>query len=235
MPLKISAAWEYWMPSEEMAEAFGEEKRSSDFLGLYDHRIDNQGLRYGRGNPNHSKLFLARSKAEVERPSRPERNCEWCGEVVSGRGKRFCSKHCARRKLDVCKCVGCGTEFQPAYRAQKFCSVACAAPFGAPKVSIDYDLLTSLWIAGERLTSIALLIGVSVGWVKKVRRKLKLPARSLRRKEAGETNESGADQALAADEVSGRELPVARPGGEGVQLACGRLPAGLPEVRHGAG
>ncbi len=105
MPEELNAAWEYWTPSEEWEEAFGEEKPVQEWLG--------DGFKFG------AKQF----------------ECQQCRMVFhrmdNGRVYRYCSRKCyAEFFRRTTKCVLCRTPFSTRWTSRMYCSRRCSE---APK------------------------------------------------------------------------------------------------------
>ena len=118
MSERIDEHWEYWMPSEEMAEAFPDA-----------HVFDRNAAGYRRGNPNWCVFRYGRPK-----PDRLEKLDEWvscptCHESFKKlrHEQRYCSLRCRPgHRLPEQKCLGCGETFRPRRSSRLFHSKRCA-------------------------------------------------------------------------------------------------------------
>lgn len=81
------------------------------------------------------QAFIERGRGgfPLSRAAAPKRTgkCERCGEPLTGRAKRFCSRACLlasiadERRLSPAVCAVCGAEFRPRSSSQRCCSHAC--------------------------------------------------------------------------------------------------------------
>lgn len=82
-----------------------------------------------RSDPDATRAFIQRGRGKLKRLAK----CERCGEPLTGRAKRFCSRPCLLatiaddRRLPAVNCAQCGLEFRPRVHHQRFCSHSCAA------------------------------------------------------------------------------------------------------------
>ena len=201
MPEWIDPAWEYWTPADpEVAELLEEAGRVSDPLDRVRaegfrtaKRGGLEGLRFGRGNPDRwSPPADARERRRRGRCWLPSsRPCVACGlpfTPVRSR-RRYCGRGCGHKAkggkrllpLSVA-CAGCGGRFTPRLSASKYCSRACAAREGGRKGGwpqrADPEAFRRGYLAGEKMADLAARLGVKVGALKALRKRLGLPARA---------------------------------------------------------
>lgn len=202
MPLFIDPRWEYWTPNPEVEEVlrWAARSKSSDVfkvLGLEyedrqmtDQRGKPSGFRIGWGHPDrHPPFKLGPAKRVRESKLPVNKVCQGCGRLFNPdrASRKCCSAACvahagrARELLDR-NCQLCGATFSPREATQVMCSILCAsrrATAVRQTASLDRhaETLTRMWRAGERVVEIATVLGVTVGWVKKMRRRLGLDAR----------------------------------------------------------
>lgn len=80
-----------------------------------------------KADPAKTAAFVQRGRGSLQRKAK----CDFCGDPLTGRTKRFCSRACllatiaAERRLPPGKCIVCGAEFRPRNRDQRCCSHAC--------------------------------------------------------------------------------------------------------------
>jgi hypothetical protein len=133
VPAYIDPSWEYFTPDPEVAEVLRTER--VDFADLMDSRLyktRNQGLRFGRGNPDAFIGRIAPKRYEVERADLRHRPCKTCGEffLPERTSRRYCSRDCSpspgapRLHLDR-PCQVCNALFRPESAGTKYCSVRC--------------------------------------------------------------------------------------------------------------
>ncbi len=130
MPEALDPAWEYWTPDPEIAEVMGIPVPSG-FDGILTFSEDSRGqnrpsgMRFGRGDPDSGKFFLAPDRT-ASHPSRP---CDHCREFFepARSNSRYCSPSC--RGLDRLAsprpCATCGTTFEPRFGRARYCSRHC--------------------------------------------------------------------------------------------------------------
>lgn len=163
MPVEIDERWEYWCPSEEIAEAVGD-GRSVGFGGLprskcgRTGRFVADGFRFGKGSPDSDPTRLAPPR--FERPDRlPLRRCRHCSRFFTPTRKDhvYCEFRCSAdgRVLPPKPCERCGVEFKPDSSARRFCSTAChaATTAGVPR-RLDWGRIACLYQSGRRVCEI---------------------------------------------------------------------------------
>lgn len=153
MPLYIDPAWEYFEPDPEVAEAvYGNHRKVSsldlittgfqDAGGIY----NNQGLRFGSGNPDNFTFHLA--------PEKPQKE-------VKHKQTDYIYKEDTTQRSNAVKhktCLVCATVY-PLYRGgsqtQKdgFCRLKCM-------MTRRSEVVRTLYIAGVTLDNICAQIGV---------------------------------------------------------------------------
>lgn len=133
---ELDPAWEYWVPDEEIAEVLAERSRGGYCL-ITDRRLrkeDNEGLRFGQGNPDRFSFRLARERPEREARAPAWRYCKGCGHAFRPRraSHRYCHISCfprrgRQRRVADRQCRQCGIVFRPREAARAYCSMACVA------------------------------------------------------------------------------------------------------------
>ncbi len=151
MPEQFDPAWEYWVPSPEMQEAFGDADAPRSFAGLTDARLGrgagrhhNMGVRFGRGDPDRPHLKLGRAKRTRESDLTPI-PCRGCGHyfLPDRRSRKHCSGACYRppgraKTYDPAPvpCPACRTPFAPRRPGQRYCSSRCGGGAGRDPVGV---------------------------------------------------------------------------------------------------
>lgn len=202
---ELDPAWEYFLPDPEIVEAMGSKTvRGFMLLGLEEERgQDSIGFRFGRGNPNRCVFRFGREKVDKRlRPEMPEVECLVCGTSFKPRRAShvLCSVMCVRdmgrrsrrhaeQVMEQRKCGECGLLFTPKHVGQSLCSLKCVSRRGTrAKAMLRVEMsviggthavaeFSRRWLSGDRSSMLAEAFKVSLATVKRVRRKLRLPAR----------------------------------------------------------
>lgn len=144
VPVEFEAAWEYFVPSEEMLEAFGDQERSPKISDLFDPRDKEragQGFVFGRGDPNYYRSHIGPEKpCRVREYRHQERHCKQCFRKFHPLRPTtaYCSKTCAgaaRRNglYEERPCLECGRLFRPRKSTSRCCSTSCAGRYRGRK------------------------------------------------------------------------------------------------------
>jgi hypothetical protein len=194
---ELDPAWEYWTPADpEVAELLAEAagpRHPWDALGVEPYRLERggglAGVRFGAGSPDRWEPREGRGPAArgPDRPALPDRRaCAGCGGWFrpARASRRYCSRACvprpgaARALPAAAACAGCGKGFAPRAAAARFCSRRCAAGAGGrAKARVDPGAFAAGYLAGEPMARLGARFGVRVAALKRLRRKLGLPAR----------------------------------------------------------
>lgn len=151
MPEQFDPRWEYFVSSEEFAEAF-ESGWGETIFDTGDFRLnpfngsskeDNRGIRFGKGDPN------ALPHVRFGRPKKDRREanlhfivCKGCCRRFMQRvvGQKFCSRSCSLRDTATIRrirpwesfCCRCMAVFEPKRTdTTRYCSRKCAGLAGA--------------------------------------------------------------------------------------------------------
>lgn len=199
--ITFDPAWEYYTPDPEIHEILLETSTLHGFEGLINPRIEyndltgksrygNSGIRFGKGNPNYYKTRLGPERQTIERQTLTERECknpkckEWYMPVYNG--QKYCRLSCrilpGRVKVlpRELNCLKCDRAFIPRYSTHYYCSRRCVAGMGGhrPKVE-ELEIFKRMYEEGKSIPQIARVLGLSVAWTKKLRKRAGCPPRSL--------------------------------------------------------
>jgi hypothetical protein len=147
VPIHIDPRWEYFTTDEEIEEILSW-NRSKDFDSILDGRRDwfADGIRFGKGNPNHFNFKLARPRPERCQETLDQRECQRkeCNEVFWPRraSQRYCSRECRPITAKTIQARGCARSecpvvFTPQRDDRRYCSPRCAALVGGEITKVE--------------------------------------------------------------------------------------------------